>query len=121
MPAMITSGSIDQSQSVKTSDNEELALDDIGLLDPEAFMNKLLDSSWVQSELGNIACTPYYMLMADHSPVVLFSVGLKTYRTVPCPIEISPIEPAGEGKTYCMIGHDIFIVDDKLIKNVGWN
>mgnify|MGYP003121446286 CR=1 FL=1 len=116
----ITSGSIETENSEKISDdikdvpgNGEFNVNDV--------INQLLNNAWIESELGNIACTPSYMLSAEKSPVYLYSVDLKTFRPVPCPIEVIPMEPAGEGKTYCMIGHGLYIVDDDLIKDVGWN
>ena len=104
-----------KSVTMPAEDNKDPAVLD------ELLLDKILDSEWFQGELKEMASEPYYMLISDHSPVLLFSMSLKAYRTVPCPIAISPVESAGDGKTYCVIGNDMYIVADDLIKNVGWN
>lgn len=86
----------------------------------EGIMNKLLSLSWVEEDLKN-ACMEDYILDIEDDICWMFNVSLKTMLPVKKGASIVPIDNLNEDETYCLIGTDMYVVDNLNIKCLGWN
>ena len=83
------------------------------------FMSQILDSTWVEEELKNMA-VPSYVLSKEENSYWLLNTQLKMLVNVKGGVEIIPIE-FGEKDSICMIGHNVFKIPNKIMVYAGWN
>ena len=83
-------------------------------------LDALLDSKWVEDELGSSASYPYYILSKAKDDYWLMNTQLKTLMLVKSGIEVTPVDYSGEN-TICLIGHTTFSIPNDILVCVGWN
>ena len=98
-------------------DNSNKDLDDTELVN--SFMDKILDSAWVEDELKSTIAPSYHLSKKENS-YWLLNVSLKILTCIKGGIEIVPIE-RGENNTLCMIGHSMYSIPNNIVICSGWN
>ena len=105
-------------QTIEEKINELSGIDGDQVAD---IMEQILNLTQVETSLAAMPAEPSYILTTLGRATWLYSITRRAFFEVANGSEILSIEQIDDVKSQCMIGNDIFEVDNSMITYIGWN
>ena len=112
------SSAVNTAQTIEEKINELSGVDGDQVAD---IMEQILNLTQVETSLASMPAEPSYILTTLGRSTWLYSITRRAFFEIANGSEILSIEQVDDVKSQCLIGNDIFEVDNSMITYIGWN